>query len=141
MIQCRALGYYLSWKNARALEVERLEVQPDGYLWLQGKGEPVEAFIEFSDVIPRKAEIQGRLEAYKGLWSVSRPIPILWFTTTQRKISQLRQAIKPWLYSDYVAVGSIEEVNGFLTKKMWWWSESLEPVSWITPTEEVLYSA
>ena len=62
------------------------------------------------------------------------PIPVLWLTTSRNKLDMLRQGIAHSTYRDYFLRGLIDEAGPFLTKKMWWWSESEEMIQWIKPT-------
>jgi hypothetical protein len=139
--QCRRYGYQLRWMNTRMLELARLGVQPDGYMRVIGERGAQEAFVEFTDAVPRFSELTDRLRAYRALWEHDRPIPILWFTATRSKLEQLKRLVHPYIYRDYIALACIEDVDCFVTGEVWWDCERRQRVRWITPDERVLYYA
>ena len=142
VLECRQRQWRLQWKNARMLELEGLGVQPDAYLCVQGSQTAQEAFIEFTAVMPTKKELTDRLAAYGRLWEArNKGIPILWFTTSRAKAQLLWDASKTFVYRDYVYVGLSEEQAGFLTRRMWQWSEAAEAAAWITAGEQVLFKS
>jgi hypothetical protein len=129
VLECRKYGLHFRWKNTRMLELDRLGVQPDAYVMVEGT-QKHEAFIEFTAVMPSRSEMKRKLEGYEGLLK-AHPVPVLWLTTSRNKLTQLRQAVLKCYHKDYFALGLIDEAGEFLTKKMWWWSASDEPVEFI----------
>ena len=133
VLECRKYDLKLMWKNARMLEMEKLGIQPDACLEVEGT-QHHEAFLEFTAVMPSKAEMKRKLEGYGELFE-THAVPILWLTTSRSKLNQLRQSILKSPYKDYFALGLIDEAGEFLTRRMWWWSESDEPVEFVKPEQ------
>jgi hypothetical protein len=139
--QCRRHHYRLSWMNTRMLELAQLGVQPDAHIHVAGAIGVQEAFVEYTDVVPHFEALTHRLRAYRALWEREHPIPILWFAATRAKLEQLAQVVHSYIYRDYIAVASIQDVNCFITGKVWWDCEKGELANWITPDEQILHQA
>jgi hypothetical protein len=138
-LQGQEIGWEMQWKNARMLELETLDMQPDAWIGVQRGEQQQEAFIEFTAAMPNAAELAGKLARYQGFWErTQRPIAVLWFTTSQQKAERLLQGIRPSLYQDFFLVGLIEDAAHFLTRKMWRWGassthEAQGMVQWLCP--------
>jgi len=135
-LECRERGWTLEWRNSRELELRRLGVQPDAYLAVNGGDFEKRAFLEFTSVLPTQAEMKGKLDGYQSLIEKLGGVPVLWFTTSRSKLEHLSRQVSRFIYHDWILLGLIDDSSGFLTRKMWWWSESSEPVRFTTPDEE-----
>ncbi len=137
VLECRKYDWSLTWKNSRMLEMQKLGVQPDAYLKVQGKNGSQEAFLEFTAVLPTKTDLIARLRAYEGLYErMGRTIPILWLTTTRSKLEWLRTRSagsggSP-AFGDFAAFSLLG--TEYLTSKTWWYGS--EQVRFITPRED-----
>jgi hypothetical protein len=114
-------GWEMEWKNARVLEVEKLGVQPDGWIRVGKPGQMFEGYIEFTNQLTSRAEIEKKIRQYQGRGNV------LWFTTTEAKL----RAIQPHLTGHY-ALALVEEAKEWLTAPIWHWQGQKR--SWITAT-------
>ncbi|MGI6379317.1 MAG: replication-relaxation family protein [Anaerolineae bacterium] len=133
-LECAAHGWRLRWRNARMLELARLGMQPDAWLRVEGEQRSLQAYIEFTGVLPTAAELQAKIARYQAHWEgLEAPIPVLWLTTSRSKVQLLRKGIGDSGYRDYFLLGLIEDASRFLTGKVWWWSESEEMIQWIRP--------
>ena len=134
-LESRQLGIGLEWKNARMLELEKLGVQPDAWIQVQRGVKSKQAFLEFTAAFPTVAELRGKLAAYEELFLRSQPVQVLWFTTSPAKATRLKACIREVDWHDYFCVALIDEASHFLTRPIWWWSESSEAARWISPLE------
>lgn len=142
VLEARQFGWTLVWKSGRTLELEKLGVQPDAYVRVQGPKGVKEAYIEFTGVLPTADELAKRLWAYGSLYErLKKGIPLLWLTTSRSKLERLKRGLAGYTYQDYVLLGLIEDASAFLTKTMWWWCKSTEMIGWIKPGERVVYQA
>jgi hypothetical protein len=133
-LECTANGWNLCWRNARILELARMGVQPDAWLQVEGEQHSLQAYLEFTAVLPTVTELQGKLARYQSHWDgLETPIPALWLTTSRSKVQFLRRGIADSPYRDYFLLGLIEDASRFLTGRIWWWSESEEMIQWIRP--------
>ena len=133
-LECAAYGWTLRWRNARMLELARFGVQPDAWLEVVGEQRRLQAYLEFTAVLPTAQEMDAKVRRYQGHWEgLPAPIPVLWLTTSRSKAQSLRKGIADSPYRDYFLLGLIEEAGQFLTQRMWSWSESEEMVQWIKP--------
>jgi hypothetical protein len=112
-LECTSRGWEMEWKNGRILEVERLGVQPDGWIRVSRGEKAFAAYIEFTNQITTKEEVRRKVEAY-GIQAV------LWFTTSQAKAKTIREC-------GALAVAEIE--SNWLTRPVWWVGGKQE--SWI----------
>ena len=135
-LECREQSWSFRWKNTRMLELEQLGIEPDAYLCVGGPSQTHEAFVEFTGVVPTRTEMKHKLERYEAFLEEKEPIPVLWLTTSRNKLMSLRRSILKSTYTDYFVLGLVEDASGFLTRRMWWWSESVEPVQFIVPTRQ-----
>ncbi|MHB1355031.1 MAG: replication-relaxation family protein [Anaerolineae bacterium] len=133
-MECVQYGWTLRWHNARMLELAKLGIEPDAWLEVSGDRQTKQAYLEFTSVMPTKPELAAKVAHYEAHWEATdTPIPVLWLTTSRSKQNVLRQGILNSAYKDYFLLGLIDEAGSFLTKKMWWWSESEEMIQWIKP--------
>ena len=140
VLQCRRYNWSLTWRNTRMIQLDtNMGIEPDAYLCVEGQSGTHEAMIEFTDALPSKEAMRDKLARYRDWWEREKPMPILWFTTSENRAKILRQAVASFVFRDYIMIGLVDHVSEFLTKKMWWWGEGGEVVNWITPPAEVLY--
>jgi hypothetical protein len=133
-LECAEYGWTLRWQNARMLELQRLEVQPDGWLEVRGAQRSQQAYLEFTSVMPTKVEMSGKIARYEAHWqAVEVPVPVLWLTTSRAKQNLLRQGVAHSVYQDHFLLGMVEDAGRFLTDRMWSWSESEQMIQWIKP--------
>jgi hypothetical protein len=133
-LECAQHGWDLLWRNARMLELLKLGVQPDAWLQVSRGERSEQAYLEFTAVMPDKRDLAWKIERYRAHWEASDPpVPVLWLTTSRRKLNQLREAVAKSAYKDCFLFGLIDEAGPFLTGAMWQWSESEEMVQWIKP--------
>jgi len=132
-LECRQHGWTLEWQNARMLELKRLGVQPDACLRIPEVGR--QAFIELTIALPTKEEMGRKLAGYKEVLEAYGGVPILWFAPTEAKLGQLQRLAEGWIYRDWILFGLLAGTEGFLTRKMWRWSESATPVRFIAVPE------
>jgi hypothetical protein len=147
-LQCQRLGWGLHWRNARWLELERLGMQPDGWLAVYTGADPEtpprQAYLEFTAAMPTGPELRGKLARYRAYWERTRvPAAVLWFTTSRRKADALLEAIHQDPYRDCYLVGLIEDSAAFLTAPIWRWGDrepghTREVVSWIHASSAAL---
>ena len=131
-VACKQFSWAMRWKNARLLELEELGVQPDAWIEVTNRDKTKQSFIEFTAVVPTKSELSDRIGRYEEYWERTKtPVPVLWLTTSQSKLNQLRRGVLAATYKDYFLLGLIENVGRFLTGPIWRWSESEEMVSWL----------
>jgi hypothetical protein len=131
-LQCRRHGWTLHWKSARALELERLGMQPDGWLAVHaaatGEQDPQQAFLEYTAVMPSAAQMRGKLARYRAYWEATgNPAAVLWLTTTEAQVEGLLRAIRKSAYRDCFLVGLMGEVEAFLTAPIWRWGDTIGP--------------
>jgi len=107
-------------------------VQPDAYFRVGTK----RAFIEYTAVLPSRAEMERKLSGYEALLESLGGAFVLWLTSSRSKLTQLKVWLKHFVYKDYVLLGLIGD-RPKLTGRIWQWSESEEKVAFIT--ERVLY--
>lgn len=140
-LQCQRLGWGLHWRNARWLELERLGMQPDGWLAVYTGADPEtaprKAYLELTAAMPTAPELRGKLARYRAYWERTRaPAAVLWFTNSRRKADALLEAIHRDPYRDCYLVGLIEDSADFLTAPIWRWGDQEpgrmhEVVAWI----------
>jgi DNA-binding Lrp family transcriptional regulator len=130
---CVAHGYEYTWRNTRMLELEDLGVQPDAWVRIARGGGSKAAYIEFTAQMPSAAEMNGKLAGYEALFEKAGPTQVLWFTTSRNKQGRLRDRIMGNQYRGFFSLGLIEDARQFLTRPIWWWSESEELVCFVTP--------
>ena len=134
-LQCQQHGWTMEWKSARALELERLGIQPDG--WLCVDTTPVsdsaphqEAFVEYTAAMPSASEIKGKLAGYQAYWErTHNAAAVLWLTTNERQVAGLLRMIRKSDYRDLFLVGLAEEAEAFLTAPIWHWGDANDPQS------------
>jgi hypothetical protein len=136
--QAKLQGWQFDWCNTRMLRLARLGVQPDAHLKIRGERDVREAFIEFTDVLPKAVEMERKLEGYQALWANLRPIPILWFCSSRVKARRIRDGVRG---CEAILVGDISQSSQYLTEAIWWWGQSKEAVAFLRPKETVLYRA
>ena len=130
VLQCRERHWTLKWQNARMLELRGWPVQPDGRFRIEELNK--EAFIEYTDALPSKKQMDGKLKGYAELFG-DDPVPILWFFSSKTKLHQLHRYVKGWPYEDWVLMGLVEE--DFLTRPVWKWVGSKELVVFVARHE------
>ena len=128
-LQCRQQGWAMDWKSARALELERLGVQPDGWLAVhpnaQDPAATRQAFVEYTAAMPSGAEMQGKLAGYQAYWErTQNPAAVLWLTTNERQVASLLGRIRKSEYRDLFLVGLMDEAGAFLTAPIWHWGDA-----------------
>ena len=133
-LECALYGWTLQWRNTRTLELLRLGVEPDAWLRVSHGNRSLEAYLEFTAVMPTQAELRKKIEGYVTLWS-SQPeaTPVLWFTTSRSKVNLLLRAVAESEYGDYFLVGLVEDAGQFLSGRIWCWGESEGMIQWIKP--------
>jgi hypothetical protein len=132
-LEARGYNWTLTWRNARALEMGNLGVQPDAYFKVTGQ-QTREAFIEFTAVLPKPSEMKGKIEGYQALWQTLRPIPVLWLTTSRAKLNTLNKSA-----TDGILLGLYEDKGHLLTGTIWHYNG--KQVAFLRPKETVLFRA
>lgn len=142
-LESRQYGWEMTWKNTRMLEMERLGIEPDGWIGLIHGAKTREAYIEFTAALPSAAEMESKLARYQAHWEgTQRGIPVLWLTTAARKANWLLEKIRTSEYRDCYLVGLIEDAGSFLTQRMWRWGDAEDGhlndmLQWIQPPQHV----
>lgn len=119
-LEAQVHGWEVEWKNARVLEVENLGVQPDGWVRVSAHGRSASAYIEFTDEMPKRDELERKLEAYEPINS-----KVLWVTTSETKLKKLKSAVEDPKY----AFALIDDCREWLTGPIWHWQGEVR--SWI----------
>jgi hypothetical protein len=143
VLQCRKYGWTYLWKNTRQLKLElgKVRIEPDAWLSITGKKGSVEAYVEFTDVLPSTGEMNAKLKGYRALYAIVGMTPVLWFTTTPNKLERLARMAKGFEYRDYLFFGLVEDKSQFLTGKVWRLGDEAEVNFIEKPVETVLYEA
>ncbi|MHB1459174.1 MAG: replication-relaxation family protein [Armatimonadota bacterium] len=132
--ECAQYDWTFLWRNTRMLELLKLGFEPDAWFEIRNGARSKQTFMEFTAVMPPEGELAAKIERYEAYWERTHtPTGVLWFTTSSNKLSQIRDIVRTATYKDYFLLGLIDEAGPFLTKKMWWWSESEEMIQWIKP--------
>ena len=139
VLECRLRQWEMRFKSTRVLELEGLGVQPDAHLTVETPSGIHEAYIEYSDQLPDQTEMKKKLDGYRALWEkTGEGIPVLWFTSNDKKATRVVRWLSDFVYKDYVLVGDVGSAPRFLTARMWNWQG--ETVSWIK-SEQVLFES
>lgn len=141
VLECRHCGFTMLWKNARMLELMGLGIQPDAFLAVEYEGKRRAGFIEFTGVLPNKAEMSRKLAAHTAYLESHRcradfgveRVAVLWISTSSDKVNKIVRAVQASAYPDYFLVGLLRESGQFVTGPMWQWSESNSPIRWVNP--------
>lgn len=118
-LEAQTHGWEVEWKNARVLELEHPEFQPDGWVKVGHNGKAVNAFVEFTDEIPARDVLERKIAKYEGR-------KVLWVTTSARKLKRLAA------FMPHVGLTTIDECGEWLTAPIWNVGGVTKP--WITAT-------
>jgi hypothetical protein len=139
-LECRLWGWEMQWRNARMLQLEDLGVRPDAWIKVSHQARSRSAYIEFTNEVPPASEIDKRIGQYVGLWErrgVSTPV--LWFAPSAAKANTIGHRIIRNRYREHFLVSLIEDKRQFLTRPIWWWCKSEEPISFIKPPGQLAF--
>jgi hypothetical protein len=130
--QACELGYSFTWLNTRQVKLlyPYYSVEPDAWMSLGGSETTIEAFCEFTDDVYSASIMRQKLGHYGDLWRDTKPLPILWFTTSLAKRRKLAMMIKDFAYKDYVYLGLMEDVGKYLKQGVFLW-QGKEKQRWL----------
>jgi hypothetical protein len=105
-------GLSLEWRNSRMLELMRLPMQPDAYIHVRNGRREHAAFLEFTGVLPDKAELRHKIAAYAQYLESRRcrqdlgveQVAVLWLTNMPAKRDRILEEVAGSAYRDWFLV-------------------------------------